>query len=219
MRRGEIRRVRSWNYVGHEVTGDRPCLIISPDWFNSNGNAIIAPLTTPGPNHENWWEIHIRSTDSTCLVPDIRTVPATALGPSVLGNATQYELEDVTFALYRLIGGAEDTPDPNCNRGEVWTADLSAVQPDTDPAIAELLILHSNPGNLMAMTAFVTERPRRRSPLVFPLRSSTGLTGKSALLAQVRAISAHPRLVDLVGTMPQSDMETIFDRVMTFMES
>ena len=90
MRRGEVRRVRSWNYVGHEATGNRPCLIISPDWYNSNGNAIIAPLTTPGPNHEHWWEIHIRSTDSTCLVPDIRTAPATALGPAVLGNATQY---------------------------------------------------------------------------------------------------------------------------------
>ena len=76
MRRGEIRRVRNWDYVGHEATGNRPCLIISPDWFNSTGNAIIAPLTTPGPNHENWWEIHIRATDSTCLVPDIRTVPS-----------------------------------------------------------------------------------------------------------------------------------------------
>ena len=46
MRKGEIRRVRNWDYVGHEATGNRPCLIISPDWFNSNGNAIIAPLTT-----------------------------------------------------------------------------------------------------------------------------------------------------------------------------
>ena len=219
MRRGEIRRVHSWNYLGHEATGNRPCLIISPDWFNSNGNAIIAPLTTPGPNHEHWWEIHINSTDSTCLVPDIRTVPETALGPSVLGNATQYELEDVTFALYRLIGGAEDTPDPNCNRGEVWTADLSAVQPNSNPAIAELLILHYNPANLMAMTAFVTERPRRWSPLVFPLARSPGIMGRSALLAQVRAISAHPRLVDLVGTMPQSDMETIADQFMAFIES
>ena len=219
MKRGEIRRVHSWNYLGHEATGNRPCLIISPDWFNSNGNAIIAPLTTPGPNHEHWWEIHISSTDSTCLVPDIRTVPETALGPSALGNATQYELEGVTFALYRLIGGAEDTPDPNSNRGEVWTADLSAMQPHSDPVIAELLILHYNPGNLMAMTAFVTDRPRRRSPLVFPIRSSTGLTGKSALLAQVRAISAHPRLVDQVGTMPQSDMETIADQFMAFIES
>ena len=25
MRRGEIRRVRSWDYVGHEATGNRPC--------------------------------------------------------------------------------------------------------------------------------------------------------------------------------------------------
>ena len=72
MRRGEIRRVHSWNYLGHEATGNRPCLIISPDWFNSTGNAIITPLTTPGPNHEHWWEIHITATDSTCLVPDIR---------------------------------------------------------------------------------------------------------------------------------------------------
>ena len=61
MKRGEIRRVRNWDYVGHEATGNRPCLIISPDWFNSNGNVIIAPLTTPGPNHEHWWEIHIGS--------------------------------------------------------------------------------------------------------------------------------------------------------------
>ena len=219
MRRGEIRHARRWNYVGHEATGNRPCLIISPDWFNSAGNAIIAPLTTPGPNHENWWEIHIRSTDSTCLVSDIRTVPVTALGPSVLGRATQYELDDVTFALYRLIGGAEDTSHPDCNRGEIWTADLSAMQPNSNPAIVELLILHYNPANLMAMTAFVTERLRGRSPLVFPIRSSTGLTGKSALLAQVRAISAEPRLVDLVGTVSQSDMDASSVRFTALIES
>ena len=46
MRRGEIRHARRWNYVGHEATGNRPCLIISPDWFNSAGNAIIAPRAT-----------------------------------------------------------------------------------------------------------------------------------------------------------------------------
>ena len=46
VKRGEIRRVRNWDFIGHEATGNRPCLIISPDWFNSNGNVIIAPLTT-----------------------------------------------------------------------------------------------------------------------------------------------------------------------------
>jgi mRNA-degrading endonuclease toxin of MazEF toxin-antitoxin module len=219
VRRGEIRRVRSWNYVGHEATGNRPCLIISPDWFNSTGNAIIAPLTTPGPNHEHWWEIHIRATDSTCLVPDIRTVPSRVLDSAVLGNATQYELDDVAFALYRLTGSAEDSPDPNCNRGEVWIADLSAMPPDSDPVMAELLILHYNPANFMAMTALVSHRLRRRSPIVFPLSPSTGLTGKSALLAQVRAISAEPRLVDPVGTVSQSDMNAISDRFTAFIES
>ena len=219
MKRGEIRRVGSWNYVGHEATGNRPCLIISPDWFNSTANAIIAPLTTPGPNHEHWWEIHIRSTDSTCLIPDIRTVPATALGPSVLGNATQDELEDATFALHRLIGGAEDTPDPDCNRGEIWTADLSATPPDSGPATAELLILHYNPANLIAMTTFVTHRPRRSSPIVFPFSPSTGITGQSVLLSQVRAVSADPRLVDLVGTVSQSEMAEISGRFTAFLKS
>ena len=218
MKRGEIRRVRNWDYVGHEATGNRPCLIISPDWFNSNGNVIIAPLTTPGPNHEHWWEIHIRFTDSTCLVPDIRTVPVTALGPSVLGTATDYELEDVTFALYRLIGGSEDTLHPDCNRGEIWTADLSAMQQNSNPVITELLILHYNPANLMAMTALVTNRPRRSSPIVFPLSPSTRSTGRTALLGQVRAISADPRLVDLVGTASQSEMTEISGRFTAFIE-
>ena len=216
MKRGEIRRVGNWNYVGHEATGNRPCLIISPDWFNSTGNVIIAPLTTPGPNHERWWEIHIRSTDSTCLVPDIRTVSAKALGPTVLGNATQYELDDVRFALHRLIGGTEDTPDPNCNRGEVWTADLSAMQPNSTPATAEFLILHYNPANLMAMTVFVAHRPRGSSPIVFPLFPPTIIAGQSALLAQVRAISADPRLMNLVGAISQSDMAGISGQFTAF---
>ena len=142
-----------------------------------------------------------------------------ALGPSVLGNATQYELDDVTFALYRLTGGAEDTPDPGCNRGEIWTADLSAMQPTSNPGITELLILHYNTANLMAMTAFVTHRPRGKSPIVFQLSPSTGITGQSALLGQVRGISADPRLVDLVGTVPQSDMEEISGRFTAFIES
>ena len=217
MSRGEIRRASNWNYIGHEATGNRPCLIISPDWFNSNANVIIAPLTTPGPNHEHWWEIPITSTYSTCLVPDIRTVPGATLGPSVLGNATQDELDDVSFALYRLIGGSEDAPDSDCNRGEVWTADLSVMQPNSNPEIAELLILHYNPANLMAMTAMVTNRPRRASQIVFPLSPSTGITGRSILLSQVRAISADPRLVDLVGTVSQSDMAGITEQLTVFL--
>ncbi len=219
MKRGEIRRVRNWEYIGHEATGNRPCLIISPDWFNANGNVIIAPLTTPGPNHEHWWEIHIGSTDSTCLVPDIRTVPATALGPSVLSTATDYELEDAMFALYRLIGGSEDAPHPDCNRGEIWTADLSTMPPDSGPVLAELLVFHYNPANLMAMTAWVSRKPRRSSHIVFPLSPSTGFPWQSALLAQVRAVSAGHRLMDLVSTISQSDMEEISGRFMAFIES
>ena len=217
MRRGEIRHVKSWDYVGHEATGNRPCLILSPDLINSKGIAIIAPLTTPRLNHEHWWEIPITSTYSTCLVPDIRTVPTTALGSSLLGNATQYELDDVGFALHRLIGGLEDSPNPGCDRGEVWTADLSGTPSVSPPEIVELLILHYNPANLMAMTALVTSRPRGTSPLVFPLSQSTELTGQSALLTQLRGISAAPRLVKIVGATSPSDMAGITAQLTVFL--
>ena len=93
------------------------------------------------------------------------------------------------------------------------------MPPDSDPVIAELLILHYNPANLMAMTALVTHRFRRRSPIVFPLSPPTGISGQSALLAQVRTISADPRLVDLVGTVSQSDMDAISGRFTAFIES
>lgn len=217
MRRGEVRRVQSWDYMGHEATGNRPCLILSPDLINSKGITIIAPLTTPGTNHEHWWEIPIASTDSTCLVPDIRTVPSTALDSPVLGNATQYELDSAGFALHRLIGGLEDSPDPGCDRGEVWTADLSCTPSVSDSKIVELLILHYNPANLMAMTAMVVRNPRRTSPLVFPLSQSTGLTGRSVLLTQLRGISAYPRLVRPVGTASPSDMAGVTAQLTKFL--
>ena len=217
MKRGEIRRVNDWDYVGHEATGNRPCLIISPDWFNSNGYAIIAPLTTPGPNHEHWWEIHIASTYSTCLVPDIRTVPTSALRSSVIGNATQHELDDVVFALHRLIGGSEDIPDPDCKRRDVWAANLAARPSASGSVTTELLILHYNPANLMAMITIVTRKPRRTSPIVFPLSSSMGITGQSVLLAQVRGISADQRLVNFVDTASQSDMAGITAQLIAFL--
>ena len=217
MRRGEIRHVRSWPHVGHEATGNRPCLIISPDWFNANGNAIIAPLTTPGSNHEHWWEIPITSTYSTCLVPDVRTVPGVALGSTLLGNATQYELDDAVFALYRLIGGLEDGPDPGCDRGEVWTADLSGTPSVSPREMVELLVLHYNPANLMAMTAMVTRRPRGRSPLVFPLSQSSGHAELSALLSQLRGISAASRLEKLVGATSPSEMAEITAQLTAFL--
>ena len=217
MRRGEIRHIQSWDYVGHEATGNRPCLILSPDWINSKGIAIIVPLTTPGRNHEHWWEIPIASTYSTCLVPDIRTVPTMALRSSVLSNATQYELDGVGFALHRLIGGLEDSPDPGCDRGEVWTADLSGTPPVSTPEMVEFLILHYNPANLMAMTAMVSRRPRGTSPLVFLLSRSTGPTGQWVLLTQLRGISAASRLVKPVGTASPSDMAEITAQLTAFL--
>ena len=216
--KGEIRRVATWNYVGHEATGGRPSLIISPNWFNEQGIAVIAPLTTPGPNHENWWEPYIACTDSACLVPDTRTVSSKFLTTAVKGSANKDELEDVLSAFSRLTNGSDEMSDGDCNRGEVWEADLSNRDRRSQPDIRELLILHYNSSNCMAMTAFVTSRKRNKSPIVAEIQSSTRLRGRFALLGQMRPVAAEERLLHRVGTVSRQEMSTISKKLNAFLK-
>ena len=218
-REGEIRRAVKWNYLGREATGDRPSLVISPDWFNESGNAVIVPLTTPGPNHENWWEPYIASTDSTCLVPGVRTVPVRALGRSVDGLTAHDELEDVISAIERLTNGREEMSGRSCSRGKVWEANLSDMNPKSAQVTVEVLILRYNPSNCMAMSAFVSTRKRKPSPIVAEIRSSNRLQSRSVLLGQLRPVAADLRLQNRIGTVPFPQMETPSNRLRRFLSS
>ena len=216
-RRGEIRHVAKWNHIGHEATGDRLSLVVSPDWFNEKGAVVIVPLTTPGPNHENWWEPNIESTDSACLVPDIRTVPARSLSTSLEGTATPDEMKDVLSAFNRLTMGLDELSNGDCNRGEVWEVDLSNRDRRSDPHTAELMVLHYNPANCMAMTAFVSQRARKRSSIVHEISSSIRLNGRSVLLSQMRAIAADERLQHRIGTIPKLETQEISRKLKRFL--
>ena len=218
IRKGEVRRAPKWHYVGHEATGDRPSLVISPDWFNDDGFAIIAPLTTPNPNHGYWWEPHISSTDSVCLVPDARTVPVRDLGRSVEGHATPNEMDDVLSAFDHLTNGREEMSDGSCNRGEVWEANFSDRAEQGDKRIVEVLILHYNSANCMAMTSIVSNRKRNPSPLVVGFHSSPRLRGRSALLGQVRAIATEHRLESRIGTVPRGEMDEATNKLRKFLK-
>ena len=209
--RGQIINVRKWNYTGHEATGGRPALVLSPDWFNGLGYAVIVPLTTPGPNHGFWWEPTIRATDSCCLVPDIRMVPVSQFRSPVRGMATDDELEAVRFALRRLIGGNEEMSDGDCDRGDVWSVDLSDIGVASKPQLHDMLVLHYNSGNGMAMAMFVGTKGNDEAETEYPVTPSSQSTSYSALVGFVRPISVEERLITRVG--PASVDET--DRAAT----
>ena len=220
IQRGEIRRAVRWHYAGHEASGDRPALVISPDWFNSTGNTVIAPLTTPNPNHENWWKPYIAATNSSCLVPDIRTVPKTALRRNLRGQATPDELEDILQVINRLTNGREEMSDGEYTRGEVWKAHLADTIKETGRPTAEALVLHYNPHNRMAMTILVSTRRRRKlSPATAELYSSPILQERTALISQLRPIAVDHRLANKIGTVSDTEMQLISNKLRDFLST
>ena len=211
MKTGEIRHTRRWR---HEASGNRPSLIISPEWFNETGNAVIIPLTTPGPNHENWWEPQISSTNSSCLVPDIRTAPTSVLSRNATGMAAPEELEEILNAVDRLTNGREEMSDGQHNRSEVWEADLSDMRCTDSGTMTEVLLMHHNPYNQMAITMLVSTRRRRKSPLVAELLS---IQGRWALISQVRAIAVELRFGNKVGAASSNEMTTVYNKLRDFL--
>ena len=184
--------------------------------MSEDGFAIIAPLTTPGPNHGYWWEPYISSTDSVCLVPDARTMPVRTLGRSVEGHATPDEMDDVLSAFDHLTDEREEMSDGSCNRGEVWEANFSDRAEQGDKRIVEVLVLHYNTANCMAMASIVSDRKRNPSPLVVGFHSSHRLRGRSALLGQVRPVATDHRLESRIGTVPRGEMSEATNKLRMF---
>ena len=218
IRSGGIKRAPRWHYAGHEATGDHPSLVISPDWFNDSGYAIIVPLTTPNPNHGYWWEPYISSTDSICLVPDARTVPVSTLDRIVEGQATPNEMDDVLSAFDYLTNGRHEMSGGSCNRGEVWRANLSERAEQGGERIVEVLVLHYNSANCMAMTSIVSNRKRNPSSLVAEYHPSPRLRGRSALLGQVRPIATDHRMESRIGTVPHEEMNQVTTKLRKFLK-
>ena len=197
--RGEVWRVRHWQFLGHEPTGDRPVLVVSPSRFNtvnerrSQNRAIVVPLTSRGHDCETWWETTIGATGSTALPADVRTVRVADLSRRQCRTATELELENVLTIINTLILDEGEEDQSEFRRGDVWNVKLS------DGNQAEVLVLHSNASNAMAMTMATTSKRRKRSGVVLPIESNTSLPGYSVLVSQVRSLSTECRFLDRVG--------------------
>ena len=205
--RGEVWRVRRWQFLGHEPTGDRPVLVVTPSQFNSinesggQNRAIVVPLTSRGHNSEIWWETTIGATGSTALPADIRTVRVADLSSRQCGKATDFELENVLAIINTLIFAEGEGNHSEFQRGDVWNVKLS------DGNQAEALVLHSNANNAMAMTMATTSKSRKRSDLVLPIMSNTSPSGDSILVSQVRSLSTDCRFLNRVGRITAQQVD------------
>ena len=205
--RGEIWRVRGWQFVGHEATGDRPVLVVSPSRFNTinergrRNRAIIVPLTGRGLDCKNWWETTIGASESTTLTADIRTVRVADLSRNQWDMATEGELEAVLTIINTLILGEVEEDQSEVRRGDVWNVKFGGGNQ------AEVLVLHFNPSNAMAMTMTTTNTRRKPSRLVLPVQSNTSLTGYSVLVSQVRSLSTEFRFLDRIGQITAGEVD------------
>ena len=205
--RGEIWRVRQWQFVGHEATGNRPVLVVSPNRFNTlnergrQNRAIIVPLTGRGHDCKSWWETTIGASGSTTLTSDIRTVRVSDLSRNQWDMATECELETVLTIITTLILGEVEEDQSGVRRGDVWNVKLSGGNE------SEVLVLHFNPSNDMAMTMATTNTRRKPSRLVLPVQSNTSLTGYSVLASQVRSLSTEFRFLNRIGQITAGEVD------------
>ena len=205
--RGAVWWVSQWEYRGHEPAGNRPVLVMSHSWFNclnatsNNNRAIIVPLTTRPHDCENWWETTIGATGSTALPADVRTVRVKDLPLVQCGLATKCEMEHLLTIMSALMLGEDENYLSTYRRGEVWNVSGSSGGEQ------EVLILHYNPGNDMAMTMACTDKRRSPSGLVLPIQSDTVLAGRSILVSHVRSLSTECRFLNRVGEINADEVD------------
>ena len=205
--RREVWRVSQCDYRGHESTGDRPVLAMSPAWFNrlnaanNHNRAIIVPLTNRPHDCAIWWETTIGATGSTALPADVRTVLVKDLSPTQCGLATKCEMENLLTIMSALIMGEDEHEHFEYRRGEVWNVKGGGGSE------REVLVLHYNPGNAMAMTMACTNKPRDASNLVLPVQSDAVLAGYSILASHVRSLSTECRFLNRIGEMPADEVD------------
>ena len=208
-RQREIRQAGFWHYTGSEPAGERPALVVSANWFNHRHAPLVIPLTSRIPGDAYPWEVCISDgdADSWAPVPGLKTVPNNLLSRSVRGFANASDFGCIVDALWQLIDGRTGIEPACCQRGQVWSVNISRVgSADTEPNLAYFLVLRYNHANGMAMTVRLTDRPFRPSVLALPVRSCQDLAGYTVLVGQVRPLSFHERFVSCRGTLADAEV-------------
>ena len=207
--RGEVRRAGWWPSVGSEPRGNHPVLIMSPGWFNQNHDPIAIPLTSRSPKREYAWEPHLPSTNSWVPIPGIKTVRSSLVRNSVRGLAGSDDLELIGFQLSRLLSPSESTAGIECDRGEVWSVNLSP--PGTPPNPVNIVVLRYDQRNAMAMALRVINRRNGPAQLEIPIDSCSSLQGKSVSIERVLPLSVPHRFTARIDQLSSTEMETVTD--------
>ena len=179
---------------------------MSPGWFNQHQDPIAIPLTSRRPSSNYYWVTHIPATNSWVPIPGIKTV-RTGISNSIRGSASPDDLNLISMQLGRLLSPEESIPRKECNRGEVWTINLSPQGHTANHA--DVVVLRYDPRNRMAMTLRVINRQNGPIQLEIPIDSSPKLQGKSVSIDRVWPISFRHRCVAKRGNLSSAEMDTV----------
>ena len=179
--------------AGHEHDGYHPVLVVGRGAMNDGQDLLVLPATSPGKEHENWWEVNVDCERSCALVDGLRTVRISDLGKRCLALADGWDLCQVRHVLRRLLLESEPLVEDEFVRGAVYKVTDAGNFYGAD----KVLILRYNSGNDVAMVMKVDEsRPRAvRLAVAYSFASCAGGSFDIAVLRVFfRCIGASGRM-------------------------
>lgn len=104
VKRGEVWLARLDPTIGSEIQKTRPCLVVSPDEFNTIlGRVVVVPMTTKGRPAPFRVPARFRSKDGLILPDQIRTVARQRL-VTRLGKVSAGTLDAALRVLREMFG-------------------------------------------------------------------------------------------------------------------
>ena len=202
--------------VGHELSGNRPALIVSNTELNRRLQVAIAiPISTavPSPRHLRN-HVYLAGSGSWASVRQIKTVDSRKLGDKI-AEAAGDELETAVEILVERLSADRNRRGPvqtasgedRITPGTLCTFDFHLENDEVETV--EMLLLDYNHGNGMGIAVEVERHPSPNSPVRTPIKVDGPSDPASALVHRVRSIDVPTRIVDRTGTVDDASLMTV----------
>ncbi|EJG5414306.1 endoribonuclease MazF [Salmonella enterica] len=88
--------------AGHEQTGHRPCVVVSPFAYNRTGMMICCPMTT---KEKEWpWALALTADETSVVLTDqVRSVDWRERKAELKGQVTETELAQIRYNISLLL--------------------------------------------------------------------------------------------------------------------
>ena len=202
--------------VGHELSGNRPALIISNTELNRRLHVTIAiPISTAVPSPRRLRNhVYIAGSGSWASVRQIKTVDRRKLGDKI-ADATADELETTVEILVERLSADRNRGGPvqtvsgeeQITPGTLCTINLSYENDEVEAV--EMLVLDYNQGNGIGIAVEVERRSTPNSPVRIPINVDGYSGSASALVHRVRSIDVPTRIVDRTGAVDDASLMTV----------